>query len=166
MRIYDRGPRRHYEETLRSLGLLLDAEEYRHILLAETDHGYMVSALRYSTDLTRAAESIGRWECVATHFSDRETAATLDAAYGYRGSTHRALHYEKVLRTVGHWVDSLSASRVAILDHGGTLIVRALAPTVTDPPFLMAQFTPAELEAMAVGLDHGRKNPRRWGRDR
>lgn len=163
MRIYDRGPRGHYEEALRSLGLLLDAQEYRHILLAETDDGFLVNALRFSPDLTRTGMGGGGWQFVSTHFSDDDTAGMLDAAHARRVTAHRALNYERSLRLVGHWVDSLPASRVAILDQNGTLMVRALPQASTDPPFVVAQFTPDALAAMEAAGDQDHK-PRRWGR--
>ncbi len=78
MRIYPGTPRRHYEETLRSLGLVLDMEGYRHIVITEVDDAFVVTGLAYSTQVSHAAESIGRWSCVSGRFPDADVAAMLD----------------------------------------------------------------------------------------
>jgi len=105
VRIYPGNPRSHYEEVLRSLGLILDAEGYRHIVVVEIDDGFMVTGLGYSTSVSRTAESVGRWACVATRFGDDEIGAMLDIGIARRGSGHRALHHERTLRLIGLWID-------------------------------------------------------------
>jgi len=163
VRIYPGTTRRHYEETLRSLGLVLDTDGYRHISLVELDDGFLVTGLRYSTTISTAAESIGRWACVATRFGDDEIDAMLDAGLARRGSCHRAQPYERSLRLLGMWLDDQPASRVTVIDQAGTFLLRALPPMPADPPFLMMEFTPDLLAAMArKGRRERRTSSRRW----
>ncbi len=161
VRIYPGTPRRHYEETLRSLGMVLDTRDYRHVTLVELDDGFLVTGLRYSTTISTAAESIGRWACVATRFGDDEVAAMLDAGVGLRGSGHRALRYEQALRLVGMWLDDQPASRVTIIDQAGSFLLRSLPPMPADPPFVMTEFTPDLLAAMGGRRRRERRAPPR-----
>ena len=110
----------------------------------------MVTGLSYSTRISRAAESVGRWSCISGRFTDADVGAILEFGPARRGTGHVARNYERSLRLVGLWVDGVGASRVTIIDQAGTYLVRALPQQPTEPPFLTVALTADALETMAA----------------
>jgi hypothetical protein len=149
MRVYPEAPRRDYEEALRSVGAALDGEPLVSVMLVEDEDGFSGTALRFSGDLGRAAETVGRYERRKLNFSDADLAAALEHGFGRRGRKHVARMYERSLRLIGRWVDEQHASQLMFLEQAGSFIVRVMLPKPGESPYAIAEFTPDDLDRMA-----------------
>ncbi len=155
MRIYDGSPRQDWEEVLRSIGVFIDSQRLKEVLLLELEGGFLLQGLGVAAG-SADSDSYGSMVKRTHELTDEQVAEMMDASMARRGSAdadraHPDLvnYYELAMRIVGAYVDSEKAHDVFLFEQEGTFVVRLFK--VGGPrssAHELAEFTRDEILAM------------------
>ncbi len=102
------------QDTLRSLGAVLDAHRARSVYIREVSTGLMVRA---TVTTTLDERIVGAWQPLERLYSDRALFEQQLAAVARRGSGHQAGPLERALRLIGRQADERSLSGLTVIQH-------------------------------------------------
>jgi hypothetical protein len=149
MRIYDGSPRQDFEEVFRSIGVHLDNEGWREILLLETDDGFLVQGL--------AIEGTGTWSEAMAKVAKRtlllrddDLSTFMDEAVARRGEGKAETpdHYQSALRVIGRYLDDLRPRDVFFFEQEGAYVLRLLQTHQTGTRHQLVEFTRDDIAEM------------------
>lgn len=102
------------QETLRSLGAVLDEHRAKSVCILEVEAGLLVRAAVLETH-----EDDGRptWQPLERLYPDNALFQQQVAGVARRGTGHEAGTIERTLRLIGRQVDDRSAKRLTIIQH-------------------------------------------------
>lgn len=141
------APRRDYEETLRSLGLILDEENLQDVLLLERGSVFLATALRQAQTLISDEPGL-RYDFMEGAFGDEDVVAASARGAEYRGSRHRADRNEHAFRLIGRYVNAERGSRILIVDQGDSFLLRMLVDADGDMPHRFVTISSTELRRL------------------
>lgn len=164
------GRPRDMEDTLRSLGAVLDAVHARHVLVREAPWGLMLRA-QVAGSLQDRLE--GRWRSIDREMSAEDLARYRREAVARRGSGHVAGTHERSLRVIGRHIDEAALEAVTLIQHrteAGWLLWHGTNPVdgpnllvleddrlmVRDAREAEARSTRQRAEAIAMEVGHAR----------
>ena len=102
------------QETLRSLGAVLDAHRARSVCILEVPEGLLV---RTAVVETLADRILAAWQPLERLYPDSALFEQQVAAVARRGTGHQAGPIERSLRLIGREVDERSLTRLTIIQH-------------------------------------------------
>jgi hypothetical protein len=108
------GQPRDMEDTLRSLGAVLDSVHARHVLVREAPWGLMLRA-QVAASLQDRLED--RWRSIDRDMSAGDLARYRREAVARRGSGHVAGAHERSLRMIGRHIDEGGLQAVTLIQH-------------------------------------------------
>ncbi len=164
------GQPRDMEDTLRSLGAVLDAVHARHVLVREAPWGLMLRAQVAGSLQDRLDD---RWRSIDRDMSAEDLARYRREAVARRGSGHVAGTHERSLRVIGRHIDEGALEAVTLIQHrteAGWLLWHGTSP-VDGPSLLVlederlmvrdareaeARATRQRAEAIAMEVAHAR----------
>ncbi len=108
------GRPRDMEDTLRSLGAVLDAVHARSVLIREAPWGLM---LRAQVAVTPQDQLAGRWRSIDREMTADDLARYQREAVARRGTGHVAGPHERTLRMIGRHIDEEGREGVTLIQH-------------------------------------------------
>ncbi len=102
------------QETLRSLGAVLDEHRARSVCILEVPEGLLVRAAVAETIEDRL---IGAYQPLERLYPDSALFEQQVAAVARRGTGHRAGPIERNLRLIGRQVDERNLTRLTVIQH-------------------------------------------------
>lgn len=173
MRIYDGSPRQDFEEVFRSIGLYLDRQGMREILLAEAPDGFIVQSLMMVSGGSRS-DSMGQQIKETLTFHDDDISQFMDDGVARRGRLASAPaavqgYYEQALRVLGRYMDQQRPRDVFLFEQDGSYVLRLLMTSQSGTRHELSEFTKDDVEGLIASAAEDRlaaivPNPRSAGR--
>lgn len=108
------GQPRDMEDTLRSLGAVLDAVHARHVLVREAPWGLMLRAQVAGSLEDRLDD---RWRSIDREMTAEDLERYRREAVARRGTGHVAGTHERALRMIGRHIDDERLEAVTLIQH-------------------------------------------------
>jgi hypothetical protein len=102
------------QETLRSLGAVLDVHRARSVYIREVPTGLLVRA---TVTETLDERIVGEWQPLERLYTDRALFEQQVAAVARRGTGHQAGPLERALRLIGRHADERSLTGLTVIQH-------------------------------------------------
>ncbi|MCY7417844.1 MAG: hypothetical protein LH650_04995 [Chloroflexi bacterium] len=102
------------QDTLRSLGAVLDAHRARSVYIREVSTGLLVRA---TVTTTLDERIVGAWQPLERLYTDGALFEQQVAAVARRGSGHQAGPLERALRLIGRQSDERSLRGLTVIQH-------------------------------------------------
>ena len=166
MRIYEGSPRQDWEEVLRSIGAVADAERLKELLFLELEGGFLLQGLALPPAATDG-DTFGSMAKRTYELTDDQVADLMDTNAAKRGSSpvdrpHPDLmnYYELSMRILGAYIDGQKAHDVFFFEQEGSYVLRLFGVAGSHGgAHQLSEFTRDEMLAMIEAAPEQRQQP-------